>query len=130
MGVSMWSRQVDSATTSKFNETFRVCRAFYADHFGKKVFEIEPIFYRDTGKILFRLFALFAKNKKRFFRKVDDNSSLVTQILKPIRYSDSSWKSPSKSIETWKILSNFWWVLWFTVGCIDSKSVPKVVPEK
>ncbi len=29
---------VDSATTSKFNETFRVCREFFADHFGNLIF--------------------------------------------------------------------------------------------
>jgi hypothetical protein len=59
----------------------------------KKVFEIESIFIEIKVKYLFDLlhfFALFAKNKKFFFRKVDDNASLVTQILKLIRYSDSS----------------------------------------
>ena len=28
----------DPATTSKFVETFRVCREFFADHFGNKLF--------------------------------------------------------------------------------------------
>jgi hypothetical protein len=58
-----------------------------------KVSEIEPIFIEIPVKYFFdflHFFALFAKNKKHFFRKADDNSSLVTQILKPIRYSDSS----------------------------------------
>jgi hypothetical protein len=72
-------------------ETFRVYRAFCADHFGNKTFPVQACFSKNTGQILFRLFsAFFAKNKKRFFQKIDDKSSLVIRILKPITYSDSS----------------------------------------
>ncbi len=36
MGVSTRNRQVHPATSSEFDETYRVCRAFCADHFGNK----------------------------------------------------------------------------------------------
>ena len=38
LGHSIKIRQVDPATTSKFVETFRICREFFADHFGNKLF--------------------------------------------------------------------------------------------
>ncbi len=38
MGVSMGNHQVHTATTSKSFETFRICREFCVDHFGKKKF--------------------------------------------------------------------------------------------
>ena len=45
MGHSTEIRQVDPATTSKFVETFRVCREFFADHLGNKLFlKINPFF--------------------------------------------------------------------------------------
>ncbi len=40
MGVSMGSRQGHPVTSSKSNETFRICRAFYADYFDGKIFKI------------------------------------------------------------------------------------------
>ncbi len=40
MGVSIGNRQADMATMFKSFETFRVCRKFWADHFGTKFFNI------------------------------------------------------------------------------------------
>ncbi len=44
---------VDPATTPKSIETFRVCRAFFADHFYKKNFRVWPCLRIDIGQILF-----------------------------------------------------------------------------
>ncbi len=89
-------------------ETFRVYRAFCADHFGNKTFPVRACFSKNTGQILFRLFLHFLqKIKSIFFKKIDDNWSLVVRILKPITYSDSSWKTASDSIETKNIFLTF-----------------------
>ncbi len=84
----MRSRHVDPMTTSESIENFRVCRDFHADHFGNQILRVRLYFHRDMDQTLFWLF--FIVCKKTCFSKVDDNSSLVTQIFKPIRYSDSS----------------------------------------
>ena len=63
VGISMGNRQVDPATSSKFNEAFRVCTAFCADHFGNKSFSITPYFRKDTRQILLALFCIFEKNQ-------------------------------------------------------------------
>ena len=51
MGHSTGYHQVDPATTSKFVETFRVCREFFADHFGNKIFQNKLCFREDTCQI-------------------------------------------------------------------------------
>ncbi len=53
--------------------------------------EFASIFIKIQVKYVFGFFAFFAK-KTHFHRKIDDNSTLVDQILKAITYSDSSWK--------------------------------------
>jgi hypothetical protein len=46
----MGNRQVDTATMSKFSETFRVCRVFFAHHFGNKIFRVRFYFHKDAGQ--------------------------------------------------------------------------------
>ncbi len=46
MGESTRSRQFHPATSSDFDETFRLCRASFADHFGKQVFELAFVFIK------------------------------------------------------------------------------------
>ena len=94
MGVSMGSHQDHPATTPKSIETFRVCTAFCADHFGNKFVRVWPCFRIDIGQILFMPFyalcVFMQKIEVVAYRKNDDNSSLVARILKPITDSDSS----------------------------------------
>ena len=61
-GISMGSRQVDPAMEAKCIETFRVCREFFADHFGNKLIEVRSFFHRDIRQILSMDFASFCKN--------------------------------------------------------------------
>jgi hypothetical protein len=108
MGISMWSRQVDSATSSEFDETFRVCREFCAEHFGNKVFKFWFYFDKNIGEILKMGFHFLQKIKLHFFRKIDDNSFLSTRIMKPMTYSDSSWKTAPESLGIEKKFTNFY----------------------
>jgi hypothetical protein len=39
-------------TNSKFTETFRVCRAFHADHFDTKFFDIRLYFCKKADEII------------------------------------------------------------------------------
>ena len=102
---------VNPATSSEFDETFRVCRAVLADHFAKKDFLISPYLHRYTVEILLPLFVIFCvflqeKNFK-WRRKTDETSSFVSQIINPMTYSDSSWKTASESIGVQNIPSSF-----------------------
>jgi hypothetical protein len=36
--------------------------------------------------------------KMHFYRKIDDSSFLSAQIMKPMTYSDSSWKTAPESL--------------------------------
>jgi hypothetical protein len=104
----------DPVTTPKSVQTFRVCRVFFADHFGNKFVRIRPCFRKDIDQILFMLiFArahFYAKNWGSNLWKTKDNSSLTARILKPNTDSDSSWKTASESVWTEK---NFIHFLWF-----------------
>ncbi len=51
--------------------------------------QLKPIFIKIEMKFFFGFFAVVLK-KINFFKKIDDNSSIVARILKPIKYSDSS----------------------------------------
>jgi hypothetical protein len=82
-GISPWK----SGDHVWIHWNFQSLYSFCADHVGNKIFLARTYFYKSTGQILFRVFcSFFAKSKKHFFRKIDNNSSLVTRILKAIRY--------------------------------------------
>ena len=55
------------ATSSKFTQTFRVCRAFCADHFGNKIVGVRLCLRIDTGQILlmpfYALYIFMQKNE-------------------------------------------------------------------
>ena len=73
-----------------------------------KLSQFESVFLKIQVKYFFDTFLhFFAKNKKFSFGKIDDNWSLVVRILKPITYSDSSWKTASDSTETKNIFLTF-----------------------
>ena len=50
MGHFIGCRKVDPATTSKFIETVRVCREFFADHFDNNFFQNKFCFREDKGQ--------------------------------------------------------------------------------
>jgi hypothetical protein len=93
----MGLRQVHPVTKPKSVETFRVCRAFFADHFGNKFVRIWPCFCQDIGQILFMLFFahedFYANNRGSNLWKTKDNSSLTARMLEPNTDSESSWKT-------------------------------------
>ena len=119
MGVSIRNRQVHPTTSSEFDETFRVCRALLADHFAKKDFLIWPYLHWYTVEILLPIFVIFCvflqeKNFK-WRRKTDETSSFVSQIMNPMTYFNSSWKTALEYIEVQNIPSNFSITFYLTV---------------
>jgi hypothetical protein len=69
MGESTGNRQVDLATSSDFDETFRVCRVFCADHFGSKWFGFSLALPQNISQILLKVFVIFCKKFRHFSPK-------------------------------------------------------------
>ncbi len=86
----------------------------------------EPILKKTQVRYFFDFFCIFCKKWKAFFRKINDHSSPVHQILKPITYSDFSWETASQSIEILKIVLKFKGVSLFTIEGMNTKSVRKL----
>ena len=72
MGVSTRSHQVHTENFFKFDETFRVCRAFCTDHFGKKKFDFGLHLPCKICKIHFIIFVFFSKKICFLFKKLDN----------------------------------------------------------
>jgi hypothetical protein len=72
MGVSTRNHQVNTENFFKFDETFRVCRAFLSDHFGIKKFDFGLHLPCKTYKILFFIFVIFPKKICFSFKKLDN----------------------------------------------------------
>ena len=111
MGVSIRNRQVQPATSSEFDETFRVCRACLAEYFAKKVFSISSYLHWYTVEILLPtlvIFCVFLHGKSfKWCRKTDETSLFLGQIINPMAYSDFSWKTASESSEVQIIPPSF-----------------------
>ena len=72
MGVSTRNHQVHTENFFKCDETFWVCRAFCADHFGKKKFDFGLHLPCKTCKILFFIFVIFFEKNLFSFKKLDN----------------------------------------------------------
>ena len=111
MGASIRNRQIRPATSSEFEETFRFCRALLAEHFAKKGLFNLTLFWLIYSWNTFTNFYHFLRflQEKNFkgYRKTDETLSFVSQIVNPIAYSDSSWKTASESIGVQNISSSF-----------------------
>ena len=134
MGVSIRNRQVHPATSSEFDETFRVCRACLAEYFAKKVFSISSYLHWYTAEILLPTLVIFCvflhgKSFKRC-RKTDETSLFLGQIINPMAYSDSSWKTASESFGVQNIPPSFSLTFSLTVCSSSHRKCMKISTGK